>query len=73
MRRRIAGVMMGLVLVLAGYGSAPEPKPKTPEQLAKEKEEFNRRMQENIDTILKRTAPKNPGQVPPDSVPGDNK
>ena len=73
MRRRMVGVMTGLALVLAGCGSAPEPKPKTPEQLEKEKEEFDRRMQENIDAIMKRTAPKNPGQVPADSVPGDNK
>ena len=71
MSRRIAGMMVGLALGVAGCGSAPEPQPKTPEQIAEEKAEFDRRMKENIDAIMKRTAPKNPGQVPPDAVPGD--
>ena len=66
-------MMVGLALVLAGCGSAPEPEPKTPEQLAKEREELNRKLQENINKAFERTAPKNPGQVPPDSVPGDRK
>ena len=57
-------MISGLALVLAGCASAPEPKPKTPEQIAEEKEEFDRRMKVNIDAIMKRNAPKNPGQVP---------
>lgn len=47
--------------------------PWPPEPIAKEKAEFDRRMKENIDALRKRTAPKNPGQVPPDSIPGDDK
>ena len=51
MRRRMVDLVTGLALVLAGCGSPPEPKQKTPEELAKEREEFNRKMQENIDAI----------------------
>ena len=35
------------------------------------KEEFDRRMKKNIDAIMKRTAPKNRGMVPPDQAGGD--
>lgn len=73
MRRRIAAMMVGLALGFSGCGSAPEPKEKTPEQIAEEKAEFDRRMKANIDAIMKRTAPKNPGQVPADAVPGERK
>ena len=71
MRRRIAGMMVGLALGIVGCGSAPEPEPKTPEQLAKEREELNRKLRENIQKAFEQTAPKNPGQVPADAVPGD--
>lgn len=73
MRRRMVSLMTGLALVLVGCGSAPEPPAKTPEQIAEEKVEFDRRMKENIDAIMERTAPKNPGQVPADAVPGERK
>ncbi len=65
----MVGAMTVLALVLVGCGSPPEPKQKTPEELAKEREKLNRKRQENIDTIMKRTLPKNPGQDLPDAVP----
>ena len=72
MKRRIAGMMVGLVLGVVGCGWNPPPEPeKTPEQIAKEREELNRKIQENINQVLERTAPENPGQVPADAVPGD--
>ena len=64
---------MGLAPILAGYGGTPEPKHKTPEELAKEREELNRRVQENINAIMKWTAPKNLGQVPADAIREDHK
>ena len=71
MRRRMVGLVTVWALFLAGCGSAPEPEPKTPEQLAQEREELNRKIQENIKKAFEETAPKNPGQVPADAVPGD--
>ena len=71
MRRRMVALVTVWALFLAGCGSAPEPKPKTPEQLAQEREELNRKLRENVQKAFEQTAPKNPGEVPADAVPGD--
>lgn len=68
----VACLAVTLALGVCGCGWSPPPEPeKTPEQIAKEREELNRRLQENVRKAFEQTAPKNPGQVPADAVPGD--